>query len=233
MREALTTAIQTSTNIRNGWLNRILKPVEKLYEIDWNLNCDEFVGKLSLLNVLSIVKESQRLFADELQNRLKTNNLERGKLFFLSQMSAEQKRFAFLDILPMHLSGKMSSLLTSGHHFRVETGRWCNEPKETRLCQPCNTVDDEEHALFHCPAHDDLRCDLWEKLKTSPLSGNLNLKEIFILTLNSCESDINKNVLFNIANYVHKVLKRAYDVYSGSLVLIPDTFFDGMVLLNQ
>ena len=43
----------------------------------------------------------------------------------------------------------------SCHKLRIETGRYTVPvtPREERLCKMCHVVEDELHALFHCPAH--------------------------------------------------------------------------------
>ena len=43
----------------------------------------------------------------------------------------------------------------SCHKLRIETGRYTIPitPRDERLCKICPVVEDELHALFHCPAH--------------------------------------------------------------------------------
>ena len=43
----------------------------------------------------------------------------------------------------------------SCHKLRIETGRYTYPitPRDDRMCKICRTVEDESHALFHCPAH--------------------------------------------------------------------------------
>ena len=47
----------------------------------------------------------------------------------------------------------------SCHKLRIETGRYTYPitPRDERLCKMCLTVEDESHALFHCPAHTFIR----------------------------------------------------------------------------
>lgn len=53
-------------------------------------------------------------------------------------------------------------MLTSGHHFGVETGRWEDIPYDERMCTQCNNLDDDRHALFEYSRFMDRR----EKLAT-------------------------------------------------------------------
>ncbi len=43
--------------------------------------------------------------------------------------------------------------------IQLETGRYCNEARENRLCKVCNEgfVEDQKHFLFHCTAYRDKR----------------------------------------------------------------------------
>ena len=38
--------------------------------------------------------------------------------------------------------------------MKVETGRWSRTPRENRLCECGNVVEDEEHVLLFCPKTD-------------------------------------------------------------------------------
>ena len=43
----------------------------------------------------------------------------------------------------------------SCHKLRIETGRYTTPitPRGQRLCKICSVLEDEQHALFHCPIH--------------------------------------------------------------------------------
>ena len=47
----------------------------------------------------------------------------------------------------------------SCHKLRIETGRYTNPitPRDQRLCKICFVLEDEQHALFHCPVHSFVR----------------------------------------------------------------------------
>ena len=47
----------------------------------------------------------------------------------------------------------------SCHKLRIETGRYTNPitPREERKCKICLVVENEAHALLHCPAHTFIR----------------------------------------------------------------------------
>lgn len=47
----------------------------------------------------------------------------------------------------------------SSHPLCIETGRRKNPkiPRAERVCMLCNVLEDENHAIFHCKAHDFIR----------------------------------------------------------------------------
>ena len=64
----------------------------------------------------------------------------------------------------------------SCHKLRIETGRYTYPitPRENRLCKVCSVVEDETHALFHCPAHSFIR------LKFAPLLCKYNTVNLIL-----------------------------------------------------
>ncbi len=54
----------------------------------------------------------------------------------------------------------------SSHPLFIETGRRKNPkiPRAERICMLCNVLEDENHAIFHCKAHDFIRVSFVEYL---------------------------------------------------------------------
>ena len=54
----------------------------------------------------------------------------------------------------VHLTGEHAAILscfrTSNHLLPIEMGRWSGISREDRLCQTCETLGDEYHAVFEC-----------------------------------------------------------------------------------
>ena len=50
------------------------------------------------------------------------------------------------------------------HNLAIETGRWCRRKREDRLCNTCNLLGDENHAVFSCSKIE--RSDLLELPET-------------------------------------------------------------------
>ena len=127
-------------------------------------------------------------------------------------------------MLPCYLSTAVIGLLSSGHNFAVETGRWNKTPKEERKCLHCNEVEDERHALFTCPCYDHCRTEMkgWLHSKIqiqSPTASDL--EKFFLESLQNradwTERDIRS--LFVVAKFVHLIIKDAYSAFSGDLIL--------------
>lgn len=61
--------------------------------------------------------------------------------------------------MPRKVVTSMARFRTSSHQLGVETGRWQNIARQDRRCNLCdsNAVQDEMHVLMECPALDDLR----------------------------------------------------------------------------
>ena len=62
--------------------------------------------------------------------------------------------------------------------LQIETGRYQGIARENRLCPFCDVLEDEEHALFHCDAYEEIRQDNRELLRENQsLNDLLNPKD--------------------------------------------------------
>ena len=59
--------------------------------------------------------------------------------------------------VPEHCRVAFSRMRTSSHRLRIETGRWSRTPREHRICQCGNGVQDEQHVLRECQLTEHLR----------------------------------------------------------------------------
>ena len=57
--------------------------------------------------------------------------------------------------------------------LEIETGRYKGIQRENRLCPFCDVLEDEEHALYHCEAYEEIRRNNHELLE-----DNQTLKEL-------------------------------------------------------
>ena len=54
----------------------------------------------------------------------------------------------------------------SSHNLQIERGRWSRTPREQRLCDCGNHIQDERHALFFCKRTEDIRKNFQTKYTT-------------------------------------------------------------------
>ena len=90
----------------------------------------------------------------------------------------------------------------SSHKLRIETGRYSRPytERENRLCQICNVVEDESHAIYDCKAHNIIR----ERYKDMMNLESRDLKQL----LNPCNvSDATK-----LNNYLHDIEENMEDL---------------------
>ena len=59
----------------------------------------------------------------------------------------------------------ISSFTISTHRLRIECGRYLGEKPEDRLCNACNTIEDETHFLCQCQKYESERKILYDNLK--------------------------------------------------------------------
>ena len=77
---------------------------------------------------------------------------------------------------------------TSSHKLMIEKGRYLKVPRNNRLCTKCSlgVVEDEEHALLVCPAHELIRNEIIDKVKdVCPNLGQLNTQNQVIYLLSA------------------------------------------------
>ncbi len=82
-----------------------------------------------------------------------------------------KKQFGVEKYLELNIGKYEKSLLSQLRYgvlpLRVETGRFANESRETRVCNLChmNCIEDQYHFMFHCPLYDTYRNELLVKAR--------------------------------------------------------------------
>ena len=147
-------------------------------------------------------------FETGLRNRMSSGAARRGKLLFLLQMCPEPTRAPYLDYMPHHHVTALFRLLTSGHHFHIETGRWKHVPQEDRLCAECGILDTEEHAVFQCDRYYALRSCVENELAKYGFNSLTECTKSFLNF--SVTSTPTEPLFFCLANFLRKVLNSAY-----------------------
>ena len=86
--------------------------------------------------------------------------------------------------LPKNLRSLICQIRLGILLLRIETGRYINEPVQSRTCLICNTneVEDEIHFLFNCPMYNNERELFYQSLSIPQFVNRTNedkLKVIF------------------------------------------------------
>ena len=92
----------------------------------------------------------------------------------------------------------------SDHALAVETGRYKNIPRENRLCNTCNILDDEQHFLFDCTLNQNIRENYFH---------NINLD--FTLDTNTKSKTILNPETDEQVKFLGSYLKQAFTLRTG------------------
>ena len=101
----------------------------------------------------------------------------------------------------------MTKLRLSNHRLAIETGRYMRPYKKPneRICPLCKKeAEDEKHFLVSCPAYQEKRKSLFERLSREfkiPIA-KMSTENIFLLLLNPPSNNIELQKI--IAKYVHE-----------------------------
>ena len=115
-------------------------------------------------------------------------NKNKTKLIFLSKLKEEYKREKYLKIENVENRRAITKLRTSAHNLLIETGRWENIDRKSRICRHCykQEIEDEEHFLFYCNMYAQTRPTTFQSIKELTTIDLLNtndkihhLKELF------------------------------------------------------
>ena len=116
----------------------------------WNLqkvqNENEFL-KLFKQRLVDIYKQD---WTSELSNS------SDGRLYKFLKTKHEFE--SYLN-LPKHLGIAIAKIRMSSHIFLIERGRWLKIERKKRVCDLCQTIEDEFHIFLECPRFNDERKD--------------------------------------------------------------------------
>ncbi|XP_060563724.1 uncharacterized protein LOC132723080 [Ruditapes philippinarum] len=177
-------------------------------KLPWMNSVCKLLDSLGLSNFwINNVATSLPLFKKIVKNRLKDQFIQNWH----SEMSQSSKclnyrmyksefRFEkFLDILPSHLALVRLRFRCMNHKMPIESGRFCNIPRELRVCNLCNnsSLGDEYHYLFNCQFFNTDR----KKYITREYSTNVNSIKFSMLMNSTDRSILLKLAVFCKKNY--------------------------------
>ena len=124
-------------------------------------------------------------------------NSTKCKIF---QVIGKELRFEeYLTKLPWSIASSLCRIRTSNHRFPIETGRYCNIPRNERKCQKCDTgeIGDEIHYILSCPSFS------VERSKLLMLNHNecaeTNVKKLLLAK--------DKHILLSLGKFLTVILK--------------------------
>ena len=174
----------------------------------------QFFNKLATLDGAAIVCDILEMCAEldvvkyynELTNRHCEDELQERKQRMNEAESTYIRRYVDLTsqeychaIYESYLREDLRIIITrwrlSCIPLEIETGRYKGIERENRLCPFCDVLEDEEHALYHCEAYEEIRRDNQELLEE-----NQTLKELF--------NPKDKDAAYNLGCYLKQVEER-------------------------
>ena len=87
------------------------------------------------------------------QREQRITNAESSMLdYYKSVVNVTEKSNIYSNFMDDHYRAVITRWRLSNHKLRIETGRYRGIQREDRKCFLCNIIEDERHAIFHCPA---------------------------------------------------------------------------------
>ena len=144
------------------------KPLIKVYDLckQKRTNGSEYIKKLLNGPNNFGMQSLRQKFNDDLGTKAMTykminNSLNVHKVYRSDTYINECERVAF------------TRLRLSSHNLYIEKGRWSRVPRENRLCECRQAVQDEEHILLDCPQTEHIRDNFQVDRETYENIGNL------------------------------------------------------------
>ena len=109
----------------------------------------------------------------------------------------------------------VSDMRLAAHNLPIETGRYCNTPRQSRCCGVCNQneIGDEFHYCMVCPQHEFLHLRTTFLTDLNMINSNFQLldkKSLFsyiISTADTSISTITSTYFFNVFKLYNSLLK--------------------------
>ncbi|MEW8545934.1 MAG: reverse transcriptase family protein, partial [Candidatus Thiodiazotropha sp.] len=148
--------------------------------------------------------------SSNLLNAIKSKLKERYISFWQKRMAGEEgmkklqlyrllkqnfKFESYLDDLHDKVIRKcLCAFRISAHRLRIERGRYCGEKPEERLCDNCNTIENEVHFLCQCNKYNVLRSKMFDSIKDISFTACTTSEETFMSIMTSKDIRIVKAV---------------------------------------
>ena len=161
------------------------------------------------LNSKKIQMTIRRRITDNTSQNLITHMKHQNKkLSFLKDLKDVHQTEYYLNINNFENRRALTKLRTSSHKLKIETGRWQNIERNSRLCQQCpgRFIEDEKHVTFDCTMHLTDRDNTFRFIKTNT-NIDLSHKATQMENLKLLFESKQLNALNALGKFIKKVLK--------------------------
>ena len=206
----------------NYLVKKVYNELQKLHDCGFNTWCSkawELVHQYNLnidldkLNFKLQCKQSIRncFIRDWLQriNDINISPIMRTYRLFKSDFYLEPY---LIKVSNFKYRNAITKLRTSSHELNIEKGRHSpnHVPVEKRLCEICNTIEDESHFLLSCELYKNERLVLYKRLDLNRIDDNLQSTELLYYLLGSND----QHHLELIGQFIYVCFQKRKDYYS-------------------
>ena len=149
---------------RGDIVSRIKDRQHKFYKKLKELPRDEaIVSKpFDLCKDLSIVKYYENLhdhnLADDITEREeRIRSSTSSMMIYYVKLVSDEKSCIYDSYLCDEARCSITRWTLSNHDLNIEKGRRRDIPREQRVCDTCEVLEDEQHVVFHCPRYNEVR----------------------------------------------------------------------------
>ena len=88
---------------------------------------------------------------------IRVGSSEASMVKYYMNLCAGEKSCIYQSFLCDDLRAVITRWRLSNHDLKIEKGRYQKVPREERVCDSCELLEDEKHVIFDCPLYDTIR----------------------------------------------------------------------------
>ena len=116
----------------------------------------------------------------------KIRNVDRSMISYYRNLINVEKPCIYTSFLNDYYRKIITRWRLSCHKLKIETGRYARPfiPREERICETRNKIDDEHHAIFICPVYHNARQNFIHLLSiNNSIEDILNPKREYVIDI--------------------------------------------------
>jgi hypothetical protein len=186
---------QNSNKCWSNWLHKILSAIHgQNFQLE-----NEILYSNHSFNEKFIDFWKRKLFNDQ---RIEGGNKLRTYRLFKSNHTMEK----YLHIIKnKNHRQALTKLRVSNHKLRIETGRYTGTAIDQRVCDVCQTLEDEKHFLILCKKFEKERKPLFENIKTICINFDHLSEEEKLVYIMTIEDEL---ILKELSKFVYENFKK-------------------------